>query len=64
MVLCRHHSRGNKGTGNDLENVPTPPGEDSRPPVRFHEEVPYLGGPCDVYSRPGTDQEEIESVPD
>eukprot|EP00972_Heterocapsa_arctica_P051000 7495890-Heterocapsa_arctica.AAC.1 len=37
--------------------------EGDRPPIRFHEEVSYLGGPCDVYSRPGHDQEEIERVP-
>eukprot|EP00972_Heterocapsa_arctica_P059307 8746361-Heterocapsa_arctica.AAC.1 len=60
MILCRHHSRGSKGTGNDPPKATHPFEEDRRLPIRFHEEVPYLGGPCDVYSRPGTDQEEIE----
>eukprot|EP00972_Heterocapsa_arctica_P042051 6200301-Heterocapsa_arctica.AAC.1 len=28
-----------------------------------HEDLSYLGGPCDLYSRPGTDQEDIEVNP-
>eukprot|EP00972_Heterocapsa_arctica_P099777 14718694-Heterocapsa_arctica.AAC.1 len=63
MVFCRHHARGDKETGTDSRRLPGHPTQGDRPPIRFHEEVSYLGGPCDVYSRPGLDHEEIERIP-
>eukprot|EP00972_Heterocapsa_arctica_P068593 10134856-Heterocapsa_arctica.AAC.1 len=52
MRLCRHHARGDNNHKPDPRSHTGPPVEGRRPPIRFHEEVSYHGGPWDVYSRP------------